>query len=277
MNTTFFTCPVCGATLSRAGSSIVCENRHTYDISRRGYVNLLMSQASSLARHGDSKEMVASRSRFLDSGHYLTLRDTVVNKALSVAKSNMTVLDIGCGECYYTSAVADALSACSPHVLGIDISKEALMSGAKRNKNIDLAVASAFNVPFKAESADLVLNLFAPHSESEFLRIIKPGGYLIRVFPLQKHLWELKCTVYETPYENVISSIDIQGFTCIDMAEVKYEILLSSNEEIKDLFGMTPYSYKTGADDIAKLNSVDKLKTRVEFAVITYKKDNIGG
>lgn len=274
---TFFTCPVCNGALSRKDSSLVCENRHTYDISRRGYVNLLMSQASSLARHGDSKEMVAARNRFLDSGHYSALRDTVVSKALATAKNDMTIIDIGCGECYYTAAVAEALSDRAPHVLGIDISKEALISGAKRSRAIDLAVASAFSVPVKDNSADLVLNLFAPHCESEFLRITKPGGYLIRVFPLEEHLWELKCAIYNEPYKNVISGIDIQGFTCVDVSNLKYEISLSSNQEIKDLFGMTPYSYKTGTDDAAKLDSLDKLTTRVEFAVITYKKDNIGG
>ncbi len=269
---TGFVCPKCRAALLDTGRSLVCENRHTYDIARQGYVNLFMKQSSSDARHGDSREMVAARSDFLDLGLYSPLRDAVTEQVVSAAKQNMFVLDVGCGECYYTAHIASALEKYDPTVCGIDISKFALIAGARRNKSINLAVASAYDIPVADGRADVIINLFAPHKEEEFLRILAGGGTLIRVFPLARHLWELKSAVYDVPYENEIGTTDIDGFKKVDETKLTYEIRLKSNAEIKNLFSMTPYSYKTSADDEKKLDSIDTLDTRVEFAVITYKK-----
>jgi len=269
---TGFVCPKCRAALVDDGRSLVCENRHTYDIARQGYVNLLMKQSSSDSRHGDSREMVAARSAFLDLGLYSPLRDAVTARVLETSKKNMFVLDVGCGECYYTAHIASAIEEYAPTVCGIDISKFALMAGAKRNKSINLAVASAFDIPVGDECADVVLNLFAPHKESEFMRLMKDGGTLIRVFPHARHLWELKSAVYDVPYENEIGSTHIDGFKKVDETELKYSIHLSSNGDVKNLFSMTPYSYKTSAEDEKKLDEIDTLDTRVEFDVITYKK-----
>ncbi|MBQ0125063.1 MAG: methyltransferase domain-containing protein, partial [Clostridiales bacterium] len=199
---TGFVCPVCRGNLIGNEKVLRCENGHSYDISRRGYVNLLMSQKSSDFHHGDSKEMVKARSEFLSLGLYEKLCDRVSDIVLAAAKKDMFILDIGCGECYYTEKIAQRVADFSPTVCGIDISKEALIAGAKRDKNINLAVASAFDVPVGDGIADVILNLFAPHDDKEFARIMKPGGTLVRVFPLENHLYELKCAIYEHPYKN---------------------------------------------------------------------------
>ena len=267
-----FTCPVCRGDLHREAGSLFCENRHCYDISRRGYVNLLMSQSSSDARHGDGKDMVAARSSFLELGFYDKLCDAVVERVAAVAKHGMFVLDVGCGECYYTAKVASALEKYDPTVAGIDISKDALAAGSKRSKNTELAVASAFDIPVADGRADVILNLFAPHSESEFYRILKSGGTLIRVFPAARHLWELKSALYDAPYENEIGDTAIDGFEMTNKTELTYDIELGSNADVKNLFKMTPYSYKTGAEDEKKLDGIEHFKTRVEFTVVSYKK-----
>lgn len=98
-------------------------------------------------------------------------------------------------------------------IYGIDISKKALDAAGKRNCGISLAVASAFSLPIADEAANLILNLFAPHEPKEFVRISAPGAKMIRVFPLERHLWELKEAVYDVPYENVIDTLDFPGFT----------------------------------------------------------------
>lgn len=271
-----FICPVCRERLWRDGSSMRCPGGHSYDISRRGYVNLLMSQVSSKKRHGDDSEMVSARTDFLSLGHYDALRDKVteiVSHEISARGGGM-IADIGCGECFYTEDVSKKLSAEGvPHeIYGIDISKKALDAAGKRGAGINLAVASAFALPIADGSADVIMNLFAPHEPREFARIAKDGAVAVRVFPLEKHLWELKCAVYDTPYENVIDTFDFPGFTLLYKTELKYDISLDGKDQIAKLFAMTPYCYKTSEKDRAKLDALDQLRTRVEFCIAVYTK-----
>lgn len=269
-----FICPVCGERLSRADGSMVCPAGHCYDISRRGYVNLLMSQSSSKKRHGDDAEMVAARTEFLSLGLYGKLRDRVTELVCGALPCGGTVADIGCGECYYTENIKNALDAkgIKCDIYGIDISKKALDAAGKRKCGISLAVASAFSIPLADGCADVIINLFAPHEPRQFCRIAKEGATLIRVFPLGRHLWELKCAVYDDPYENEIDTLDFEGFSLVGKEEMKYEIALSSRKQIQNLFTMTPYCYKTSAADREKLNVLSSLKTRVEFCIAVYQK-----
>lgn len=271
-----FICPICGDRLERDQKTYRCLSGHCYDISKRGYVNLLMSQASSKKRHGDDAEMVNARTRFLSLDKYAPLRDEVskiVCEFLS-KRGGGVISDIGCGECYYTEHISKMLDGKKlPHeIYGIDISKKALDAAGKRNAGIELAVASAFSIPIADSSSDVVLNLFAPHEPTEFSRISKDDAILVRVFPLAKHLWELKCSVYDKPYENEIDTLDFSGFTQLYTQEMRYNIHLDTNEQILDLFSMTPYCYKTSAKDRAKLDLLKSLDTRVEFCIAVYKK-----
>ena len=269
-----FTCPVCGQRLEKEGAQMKCPSGHSYDISRRGYVNLLMSQASSKKRHGDDGEMVSARTRFLSSGHYDILRDEVSRIASELLPSGGTVVDIGCGECYYTEHLAKTFADKSIpcEIYGVDISKKALDAAGKRNCGVSLAVASAFSLPIADESTDLILNLFAPHEPKEFGRIAASGAKMIRVFPLRRHLWGLKEAVYDVPYENIIDTLDFSGFRLLYKTELAYSIHLSSNEQIVDLFSMTPYCYKTSEKDRKKLDALSSLDTGVEFCIAVFEK-----
>lgn len=271
-----FICPVCKERLERDGSAMRCANGHSYDISRRGYVNLLMSQVSSKKRHGDDSEMVNARTDFLALGHYDPLRDKVTEiivREMSSRGGGM-IADIGCGECFYTEDVAKKLDEAhiQHEIYGIDISKKALDAAGKRGAGINLAVASAFSLPVADASADVIMNLFAPHEPGEFRRIAKDGAVAVRVFPLEKHLWDLKCAVYDTPYENIIDTFDFPGFTLLYKTELKYDISLDGHDSITKLFAMTPYCYKTSEKDRAKLDSLTNLTTRVEFCIAVYAK-----
>ena len=101
-----FTCPVCGQRLEKEGAQMKCPSGHSSDISRRGYVNLLMSQASSKKRHGDDGEMVSARTRVLSSGHYDRLRDEISLIAAGLIPLGGSIVDVGCGDCYYPEHLA---------------------------------------------------------------------------------------------------------------------------------------------------------------------------
>ena len=255
------TCPVCGGVLHREERSLRCGAGHCYDIARQGYVNLLRSNQSKSKRHGDDKRMVAARTAFLDAGYYAPLRDAVAAAAAEFAAGDADVLDAGCGEGYYTAQVLHTLQqqGRTPSVCGVDISRDALICAHRRAPELALAVASIAHLPVADASCDLLLNVFAPHDADEFARVLRPQGVLLRVIPLERHLWGLKCAVYDRPYENEVPDPVLPGFALAARRELRGTVTLRSQAEIEALFCMTPYYYKTGARDQAKLRALDTL------------------
>ena len=73
----------------------------------------------------------------------------------------------------------------SASVYGIDVSRDAILACAARDRAIVLAVASISAIPMAKESVDILINLFAPFDAREFSRVMKPGGILIRAFPVK--------------------------------------------------------------------------------------------
>ncbi len=271
-----FVCPVCGGALERVGNSFKCSLSHNFDISKFGYVNLLMSSKSSAKRHGDDRLMVRARRDFLDKGYYKFLCDELCRVCAVYLADGSCVLDAGCGECYYSSAILAFLARDSKNInmSGVDISKDALEFAFKRKSGVSTAVASVFNLPLSDNSVDAVLNVFSPEAFEEYRRVLKPGGILIRVVPRREHLFELKKAVYDSPYYNDPVEIAIDGFTLLNEIEIEKEIEICCNEDINNLFKMTPYYYKTSAGDQQKLELLDSLQTKAQFSLRVYGKDN---
>ncbi|MBQ8497647.1 MAG: methyltransferase domain-containing protein [Clostridia bacterium] len=268
----FFTCPVCKKRLTKKDRSLICENGHCFDLSKKGYVNLLRPAKSSGVRHGDDKLMVSARTAFLGAGFYDTLRDVVTETVLHYAKESSKILDAGCGEGFYTSHIRGALAEQNPSVYGIDVSKDAIHAAAVRDKQLRLAVASIFDLPVEDRSIDILVNLFAPYDAAEFSRVLKDHGILLRVFPREKHLWELKTAVYDVPYENEIDTLVLEGFDLVEKREITFPLALHTKEYIDTLFKMTPYYYKTSREGQAKLRALDSLQTHAEFLLVVYRK-----
>ena len=267
-------CPVCGQTLLPEQRLYRCDRGHCFDRARSGYVNLL-PPTSGAKRHGDDKMMVKARTDFLDKGYYDPLARAVARCAGACAGDHVHVVDAGCGEGKYTADVRDHLMALGkvPHVVGLDISREALIRAAKRGKDLTLCVASTAHMPLADGCADVVLNIFSPFMGAEFARVLKPGGRLIRVVPLERHLWELKALIYDTPYPNPAPCPEEEGFTVTERQDLRYVIRLDSGEDVSNLFKMTPYYYKTGAADQEKAAQAEGLTVSVEFGIFVYEKE----
>lgn len=265
-------CPVCGETLVREERVWHCKNRHSFDVARSGYVNLLPPSASG-KRHGDDKHMVAARTAFLSRGYYDHLIGAVAEACMQLVGPDACVLDAGCGEGTYTRAIYDALAAKGgrPQLLGADISAEAVKRAARQVPEGIFCVATTARLPLAAESLDLIVNIFSPFMAEEFRRVLKPGGYLLRVVPMEKHLIELKAAVYDHPYENPPFEPAAEGFRLMQTQALRTTITLSSNEDVQALFLMTPYYYKTGAEDQKKLAAVQSLRVTTEFLLAVYQ------
>lgn len=267
-------CPVCGGTMKWDERTCRCPAGHSFDRARSGYVNLL-PPAPGGKRRGDDKLMVRARTAFLDKGYYDPLAELLADCACRWAPRGARVVDAGCGEGMYTARVLEYLARFGeePEVVGLDISKEALIRAGKRSGALTLCAASTAHMPLPGGWADLVLNIFSPFMDREFARVLKPEGKLIRAVPLERHLWGLKELVYDTPYENPPMSLEEPGWRVVERRELRYEITLDSNEDIMNLFRMIPYYYKTGAADQEKAARAQRLTTAVEFGVCVYERD----
>ena len=153
-------CPICGEALGEKERIYRCPMGHSFDRSSYGYVNLLLAKDS--RGHGEYKEMIMARNRFLNGGWYGHWLECVAKTAVSVFPQNGVLLDAGCGEGWYTEGVCQALKAqgISFSAFGIDISKDALKVAGKRPLakagEIEYAVGSVYKMPFVPGTADLV-------------------------------------------------------------------------------------------------------------------------
>ncbi len=272
-----FTCPVCGKALNRSDNRYICPDGHSFDIASKGYVNLLLSNHMNAKLPGDNKLMVKARADFLSRGYYAPLAEAISQTAAEYCPERGIVADAGCGEGYYTKAVYDRLSQTvkSFSLSGIDISKFACAKAAGRFKDTDteIAVASIFRLPYADNSADVLITMFAPFCRDEFYRMTKQGGSFIMAIPGKNHLMGLKKAVYDKPYKNEPSDYEIEGFEFIKKTAVSDKILIDNNADIRALFTMTPYYYKTGEEGHRRVNELMSLETETEFEVLVYKKN----
>ena len=269
-----YICPKCKKGLTLTDKSYRCSRGHCFDLSSKGYVNLLMSGKSGI--HGDNKEMLLSRRAFLSCGYYysiiLRLAEIITEKYAD--KRQITVLDAGCGEGYYADALRLVLEkdGYKVKIYGIDVSKDGVAMAAKRYKECEFAVASVNALPFGDGCFDIVLSLFAPIAESEFCRVMKKEGTLITVSPSPRHLYGLKSAVYEHPYENEETTFEPNFLRLVGKSVFETEISLTSSEEISSLFTMTPYYYKTDENGKAKVKVLQSLDTEIGFMFYRFEK-----
>jgi 23S rRNA (guanine745-N1)-methyltransferase len=182
------------------------------------------------------------------------------------------VLDAGCGEGFYTSALAQVAREKGGGTAGIDISKFAVRAAAGRYKGIDFAVASLFHIPCAAESADVLTDVFAPIVPAEFRRVLKPGGVMILAVPGARHLYGMKEVLYAAPYENEERDTDYEGFAFLGSESVRREITVEGAENIEALFSMTPYYWKTDVAGGERLRRLDTLQTEIKFRFLVYRR-----
>jgi len=265
-----YRCPICAAPLTKEGRTYKCENHHSYDISKRGYVNLLPPKTSV---PGDNKEMVLARRDFLSKDHYAPFSDGV-NRILSDALAaqgaslaDCTILDAGCGEGYYTARIPAKV------VYGADISKEAVDHACRRTAAAEThyCAASVFHLPYQDSGFEAAISLFAPICGEELRRVLKPDGVLLVGAPGKEHLWELKAAIYDEPYENDEIPPEIGGFTLAKAEKIRYTMHIASSADLTALFWMTPYAYHTPKEGMERLAALEQLDVTAEFMIYLYK------
>lgn len=270
-----FRCPICAQGLDRQDSRYLCPQGHSFDRAAAGYVHLLPANKMHSKDPGDDKGMATARNRFLSGDYYAPLRDALAELTLAYAPEGADILDAGCGEGYYSAALYRALvqGGKAPRMAGVDLSKHALRRAAKREKAIEFAVASVYDLPVADRQADLLVNCFSPLALEEFLRVLRPGGLYFYVVPGARHLWELKEVLYPNPYPNEEKLTPYRGLRYLEVKEVDGSIHLPDQQTISDLFQMTPYFWKTPKEGAQRLSQLAELDTTISFRIHVFRKE----
>lgn len=243
-----------------------CQNNHCFDVAKQGYVNLLPVQNKKSLDPGDSKEMIAARRDFLNSGVYQPIAVALAKTLAGLCKEHeqLSILDAGCGEGYYLNAVCEQLLLNDVELTatGLDISKWAVRSCKIRNPKLNGLVASNRQIPLPDHSQDIVLCTFGFPVFEEFKRILKPGGHIVMADPGPEHLIELRSQIYETVRRNPpadISAALIDDWQLSDSINVQFTTPPLSAEQFEQLLVMTPHLYRAsreGRERAAKLQNM---------------------
>lgn len=245
----FFSCPICKEKLSLHENSLQCPQRHSFDLAKFGYVNLApqMKQAQNY-----DKNHFQNRQFILEAGFYQHILESL---AKIIKKSNAeTILDVGCGEGYYTRKLQELFSEQSFYAF--DISKESIQIAAKSEQTwrVNWFVGDLAHLPLQTASMDMILDIFSPANYAEFNRVLKENGLIVKVVPTENHLKEIRQLA-----QYFLTKSDYSNEEILHHFSAHCQILTSetvsitksiSQDEKKALLSMTPLLFHVDKEQI---------------------------
>jgi 23S rRNA (guanine745-N1)-methyltransferase len=264
-------CPKCEQPLTQVGNQWQCPDKHSYDTARQGYTNLLLVNQKKSKNPGDDADMVRSRKQFLDAGYYQPISDAV--NALVTRSGH--VLDIGCGEGYYTERLASRQSGSLIEVTGLDISREAVKVACRRSKLIHWLVASGARPPVKPKSIETIITLFTPLMPAGLEHALSDEGEIITACTGERHLYELRAQIYDEVHMDGYSPIptmEAAGFECLNETRVNFRIQPNSNDMLQALLAMTPHRWKVSPEKAAQFATLNKLDIEVDVVLHKFRR-----
>ena len=237
---TAFACPICQENLTLVESSLKCNNRHSFDLAKFGYVNLA-PQIKQSANY--DKENFQNRQQILEAGFYQAILETI-SDLLASSKTATTILDIGCGEGFYSRKLQERHP--DKTFYAFDISKDSVQIAAKSEPNwaVNWFVGDLARLPIKDTSMDILLDIFSPANYGEFRRVLSKDGILIKVIPTENHLKEIRQRVQDQLTNKDYSNQDIKNhfqehFTILSSQTASLTKTITA-EQLQALLSMTP-------------------------------------
>lgn len=259
-------CPNCKSILQKLDKTVRCNNGHSFDVSKDGYINLLLPHQKKKLNPGDNKIMMNAREAFLSTGHYDFLIDRINNSIASLKLNDVPLhlLDIGCGTGYYTRKIFKSIPI---EKIGLDISKQGITKASKKDKEATYIVGSAFDIPIQSGSVDIAMSIFSPIQIQEILRVLKKDGIFIKVIPILDHMKEVADLVYDnvTPHQSsIVDDLKKRDFKILQNHDITKTITLIALE-LQNFIKMTPYFYKfkNGC-----LDDLKELAVTISFRII---------
>ena len=95
----------CKQLLNRHDRTLRCDSGHSFDQAKEGYWNLTQPQDKKSSNPGDAVDAVLARHRWLKKGHAKGLVDSLKALASTACVEAGPILDLGCGEGSFGSAL----------------------------------------------------------------------------------------------------------------------------------------------------------------------------
>ena len=248
-------CPICAAPLRQVEKTFRCDAGHSFDMARQGFVHLLPVQNKRSLNPGDTREQVLSRRAFLEAGFYAPIAQALCAAAKELNCAG-PILDVGCGEGWYSAQLSDALNA---PLVGLDISKEAVRCAAAKYKNAQWICGSAARLPVESGSVGLITSLFALTVPEEFKRALRSDGYYFQVLAQEDHLLGLKSIIYpKLLHKEKNTTPDLPGFTLVRQIPIRFTFTVEG-AQVQNLLSMTPHVYRISKEGAQRLQETDKL------------------
>ena len=265
---TAFACPICQENLTLVESSLKCNNRHSFDLAKFGYVNLA-PQIKQSANY--DKENFQNRQQILEAGFYQAILDAV-SDLLASSKTTTTILDIGCGEGFYSRKLQESHS--EKTFYAFDISKDSVQIAAKSEPNwaVNWFVGDLARLPIKDASMDILLDIFSPANYGEFRRVLSKDGILIKVIPTKNHLKEIRQKVQDQLTNKDYSNQDIkehfqERFTILSSQTPSLTKTITA-EQLQALLSMTPLLFHV---DQSKIDWSQLTEITIEAEILVGK------
>jgi len=269
---------VCDAELTIEATAATCPHTHTFDRARSGYLNLLLSNKKRSAEPGDSPAMLHSRRTFLRGGFYDQMAATANTAVAEIVagRKETHVADLGCGEGFFTARLQNALAAAmSPsHCYGVDISRPGIKMATAYDREITWIVASLHRSPFRRQSLDAVLSMFAPIDAADVRRVVRDDGALVTVTPGPDHLDALRTIIYTSVKPHPPTPALMAGDTLFEptaSTRVRYSIVVDSPAQIMNLLAMTPYYWNINRATKARIEALSRLELTVDACVNVFR------
>jgi len=263
-----YICPICQTPLLQhlPTQSYQCSNNHHFDIAKEGYVNLLPAQHKKSKEPGDSKEMMRARRNFLEAGFYQPVAQAITNIIDQHLADTLKprILDMGCGEGYYSRQIEILTQHDKLDLHGLDIAKNAILAAAKKQPTAHFIVASSERMPYSDGFFNLLLRVYAPSNNSEIKRLLKTNGYLLTVTPGPRHLWQLKEFIYQDTKEHDTQAPLPEGFENIASQKVSYTITPDQEQRLA-LLQMTPFAWQATEQATHAIQQAKNLEIEADF------------
>ncbi|VNK75297.1 23S_rRNA m1G745 methyltransferase [Streptococcus pneumoniae] len=265
---TAFACPICQENLTLLETNFKCCNRHSFDLAKFGYVNLA-PQIKQSANY--DKENFQNRQQILEAGFYQAILDAV-SDLLASSKTTTTILDIGCGEGFYSRKLQESHS--EKTFYAFDISKDSVQIAAKSEPNwaVNWFVGDLARLPIKDASMDILLDIFSPANYGEFRRVLSKDGILIKVIPTENHLKEIRQRVQDQLTNKEYSNQDIkehfqEHFTILSSQSASLTKTITA-EQLQSLLSMTPLLFHV---DQSKIDWSQLTEITIEAEILVGK------